>query len=169
VDHPSDVIWVTEEDRQLLEGTGWCPAPLPAGKGGASTATAAAEGSTAEGLKQQGNTLYLGGSLVDALHVYIKALGLVRDMRKDNSVREDQVASDELCKLEIDLLNNCAAAGVGLKITEGAALAAAYAGKAARLAAASGDSRRAQKALLREGKALYAMQRYVASATARSM
>jgi hypothetical protein len=110
--------------------------------------------------------LFLAGSCIDALHTYLKAVNLVRDRQKaPNSNNETAPASSDLCKLEIDLLNNCAAACLALNVTEGAALAAAYAGKSARVAQAAGDQQRAQKALLREGKALLEMHRCVRART----
>jgi hypothetical protein len=160
VDHPSDVVWVTAEDVTLLEGAKWHPAPLPISKGGNTSSSPTTSSNPAEALKHQGNTLYLRGSWVDALHTYIRGLAALKDLRTGSSDSRSTPESDDLCKLEIDLLNNVAAAGLALKIPEGAALAAAYAGKAARLATGSGDKQRAQKALLREGKALLAMQRY---------
>jgi hypothetical protein len=155
VDHPSDVVWVTGEDAELLRGTGWHPAPLPASKGGGSSIAAAAVGnsSTADALKQQGNTFYLRGSHIDALHTYIKALAALREQQENGNPASPTSA------LEIDLLNNCAAVGLALNIPEGAAVAAAYARQASQAAAARNDGVRLQKALLREGKALMAVHR----------
>lgn len=108
-----------------------------------------------------GNALYLRGSSIDALHAYIKALTAVRGQKADNSADSSPAATAQLAQLEIDLLNNCAAACLALKVPEGAALAAAYARRAAQAAQVAGDEQRAHKALVREGKALLAMHRYV--------
>jgi hypothetical protein len=167
VDHPSDIIWVTGEDTGLLKDTGWRPAPLPASKGGGSgTNTSAAASSATNTLKQRGNALFLRGNCIDALHTYLKALATVKDMQRARpSNSRSAPEPDDLCRLQVDLLNNCAAACLALHVAEGAALAAAYAGRAAKVAQAAGDIQRVQKALLREAKALLAMHRYAQTIT----
>jgi hypothetical protein len=153
VDHPTDMVHITDSSDPLLAGTGWT---VPS----ASSSTAAA-GTPApspcipaevSALKARGDQLYLGKSYIDALHAWNQGLAALAAAAGSEETLEAQ-------QMRAFLLCNCAATCLAFNTPEASASATAFAQRAVDAATSCSNITLHAKALLRMGQGLMGMCR----------